>query len=175
MSENSQIIDVRPSTGRRLLINNSTAAAFTAPTERVGRPSGEGFFELQGTGTASKEKIPASLVIQPWGAGADNTTFDLRIWAYRDLENSFQPILLAQVSCTLCATTGTSGGNLGTGNRYVDTITITAGNANVGLEAVSPTSDLPAHVILVTKGGGVLWFDFDMTGATSGNASIWEL
>lgn len=176
MAFDSQLIDVRPNQFRKLLATDATSTSFTAPTERTSRPADAGVMDLQGSDSASRDRIPSAVMVVPYGAGSDNATLELRIYGFRPVGTTWTPYLLAQVTCTLCATTGVSGGTVGTGNRYVDTVTLATGyNANVGVEVVSPANDTPAHIVVVTKGSPVLLFDFDMTGATSANCLVAEL
>lgn len=174
----------------KALATNSTATAFQYTTSGV--YIGD---YLTGCGGPVLQNAQNAMVTF-CGVGADNTTFSVRLWARIGLSNSdgandpayfLQYIGLA--ACTLSAMTGVAGSTvLPATERVVDTITWTpastattpAGNytdlctalgATTG--TVSNGSDTPATLILplAAECQGIVC-DFDMTGATSGNAFI---
>jgi hypothetical protein len=116
------------------------------------------------------------VLIVPFGAGTENTTFSMRIigWrvAGRGMAALWIPVVLAEIACTLSATVGVAGKEAVATDRFVDTITLVTGTQNVSMELVSPTGDEIGHVLVDIKGFQKLELSYDMTGATNGNALL---
>lgn len=157
---------------QKLLTANSTSTGFTAsyiaPVAAASVPT-TGVVDL----LQEKATVPDNMQIMLFGAGADNTTFDLRIIGWRLTSDGVTYIptpIAALSSCTLSATVGATGLALVSTDRLVDTITLATGyNAGVVVDVTSPTGDVPANVLIDHRGFDKIQFDFDMTGATSGN------
>lgn len=170
---------------------NSTSASFTqwtvTNTEPVGVRMGEdaaaaGIFNIPSSGNL----VPDKLRISFFGAGSDNDTFSARIigWERRGsnpVTTEWNPIILATFACTLSSMVRA---NVAT-DKIVDTITETSMIAPEprynDLDATpavvyggtciiaSPANNFEAFAIVPIYGVEKIQFDFDMTGATSGN------
>ena len=173
----------------KVLATSATDATFPSKIPTVTEPTGAGVLDLASQGGV----VPSRIVVLPFGAGADNTTFDMRIIGWRKLGalptpgELWIPTVLAQVSCTLSAAIGIAGAPLVATDRFADTIilhaTITAqgkttdtdsaGAASTGrIVFTSPANDLVAHFTVELEGCQKVEFTFDMTGATNGNALV---
>ena len=167
---------------RKIQTANSTSAAFTAFTSIIPtttKPSGTGVFDLLSETVSENvgRRIPAYIQIQPFGVGTDTTTFVIRVigWS-RTIDSTpttevWVPTHLADLTCTLSVPTANALTN-GVSNVFCDTIAETKGGDDV--YSISPAIDTPASVKLGLRGSELIQFDFDMTGATSGNA-LWRL
>lgn len=134
-----------------------------------GRPtmaSGQGLYDF------GSLIVPSEVAIVPFGVGNANLTVKLRVWGFRASVGGFIGVLLWAGTCTLCDTTGTAGFDVVNTDKYCDAITTTVGTENVDCRTVSPGSELPAHVMVRTKGSEFLVLDFDKDGATSVNAIV---
>lgn len=165
-------MSTRGSKWQKLLTANSTSTGFTAsyiaPVAAASVPT-TGVIDVY----QDKATVSDNMQIMLFGAGADNTTFDVRVigWALTTDGVTYVPTPISLLStCTLSATVGATGLALVATDRLVDTITLGTGfNAGVSADVSSPTGDLPASVLLDIRGFDKIQFDFDMTGATSGN------
>lgn len=131
----------------------------------------------------------------PFGEGADNSTFDYRLWlvfaehSENDHLDSLHLVLAGSGSITLCATLGASGGLVGAGQRYADAITwatatesttpkgegerLWAGRGAMEPTVYSPGGDLRCGLTIGDTGrADGLIFETDLTGATGANALI---
>lgn len=167
---------IRLGTGKsgwhKLVDTNDTSSSFTSRIPTITKPT----TNILNQNTPIIENV---LMLAFFGAGTENTTFDARVigWnamAFVKTDGSpgelWIPTPLAQFSCTLSATVGVAGAPVTATDKFVDTITAASFNPTGGSEIVSPTGDLIAHAVLDAKGCDLVQIDFDMTGATSGNA-----
>lgn len=110
-----------------------------------------------------------------FGAGSDDQTLDVRLIGWNRTNTSettaiWVPTPIAQFSCTLSTAVGVAGLDVVATDRFADTITGATWNPTSGVEIVSPTGNIIAHVLVDVKGSDILQLDFDSTGATNGNA-----
>lgn len=167
---------------RRALTTSSTATSFATLISKITEPSGDGIFSLNGL-------VANHINVSFFGAGADNTTFDARIvgWDRIGSDPDFTlwvPRILCSLSCTLSAQVGITGAKLVATDRFADTLVVhatvapqptftdvvSAAAASRGVvEIFSPANDLIAWAKVELEGCEKIQFDFDMTGATSGN------
>ena len=149
----------------RLLTVNSSNNGFPARIPTATDPSSNlGMISW----TTRGPDIPNHLDIVPYGIGADNTTFVMRIisWNYNKSDADWVPAPLAELTCTLCGVLAVA-----TTARYCDTITLAAGyNSNVGVEVVSPATSVLGHIIVDTKGSEKIELSFNTNSATNANA-----
>ncbi len=118
-----------------------------------------------------------AMMVLPFGTGSDGNTFSLRVfgWAPGAYSTSgltsWYPTLLCELLCTLSSTnTGVASGfdPNGASDYFAKTITITYGNANVSVEAVSPAvAGLNAHAMVSAKG----FQKFELTFSTGSSAT----
>lgn len=171
------------------LNTNSTQAAFALSTttghERtLAAPSN--LFSM-GPGYGARYR---SVIIYPFGVGADNTTFDFKVWAvYRSYGNTNGDVLdyEKRLICTVSATLGSTAGVALTGptsaNKLVDTLsapTVSAWATKMvaAFGGVAPSvhsaADQSQAALFIPELGNAsdIIVEFDMTGATSGNCLI---
>jgi len=189
MSQNTALNPLIKNT-TKALATDSAASAFQYTTSGV-------YTGAYLTGCGGPTLMNAqNAIITFCGTGADNATFDVRLWARIGIEGSDgqgDPAYFLQyigvASCILSSMTGVAGSTyLPTTVRIVDTITWTpattattpAGNYTDLCTALGTTtgtvsngSNTPASLILplAAECNGIM-LDFDMTGATGGNAFI---
>jgi hypothetical protein len=112
--------------------------------------------------------------IIPFGDGADNATFDLRVigWKVSDL-GLWVPTILAQAACILSGAVGANGFEVTASQRFTDTITLTQVLANsVDSKLSNPTGDLVASFQVETRGSALIEVAFDLGTATGANALV---
>lgn len=192
MDINGRVIDVRPSRfGYKAYTTNYSSASYSLTnaemTDRIAaraiQPAsvsiGNGLIPIVGVRPNINPRllIPQTFIILPYGSGSATQTFSVRLWAFIPGFGTevYQAIPLAELTCTLCTLTGVAGGDLGTGNKYVDTIALSSGyNSNVTVEVVSPTGNIPAYVTLTSRGLWDLFVDLKKVTATDCNALVSE-
>ena len=162
---------------QKALSTNSTTAAYAAQADSTDEPTEAtaGVIDL----TKGRAGVPNAVLLKFFGVGADNTTGSCRVYGLkkcRDVTNnltSYTHVLLCDVAFTLSARTGVASGVVAASERYADTITRTTGIENVSDQILSPTGDVPAHLLVDAK--GCRWLKVEpITGgsATSVNA-LW--
>lgn len=149
---------------------DSTATSFasTAPTTSTPYAS-DGVVDMKGANSTSVSNVA---IVKFFGAGADDDTFDWRIWGWREMSAGYDPILLAKGSCTISTCVGVTGGLATSSHRFADTITVAhPATGNISYQVCSPKTDgidnIAGHLTLDLKGCRYLQFDFDRTGTTS--------
>ena len=150
------------------LSTNDSSTSFASRIPTGTRPTAN-IVEPQGS-------IASNLIqIVFFGAGSDDQTFDARLigWNSTNTGSStslWVPTPLAGFSCTLSTAVGIASRDAVATDRFADTISGATYNPSGGVEIVSPTGDIIAHVVVDIKGSEIVQLDFDMTGATNGNA-----
>ncbi|MGL4553972.1 MAG: hypothetical protein ACRC33_22660 [Gemmataceae bacterium] len=163
-----QTLATRTNSLTKLRSSNATDSAFPSRPATVTEPASAGVINLAGEGGI----VSNNLLLIPFGAGSDNTTFDMQVIGWRKLGTSglWVPTILGQFSCTLSAAVGVDGYEVDDTERLADTVTSGIGNTNVDQIVTSPANDTPASILIDVKGCRKVEVVFDMTGATSGNA-----
>lgn len=171
---------------------NTTEASFASIVPTLTEPVavnigevGSGIFNLVPGGFG---KVPDAVLVGFFGAGSDNDTFDVRLWGWDRIGSvtvEWIPRPLASFSCTVSGTTGVAGGAIVNTDRIVDTIVVNAIAPQPfipGVDAsaaaitrgtiriMSPANNMMAWAFVPVYGCEKIQFDFDMTGATNGNA-----
>lgn len=170
----------------KALATDAVDASFPAivPTQTL--PSGNGvitFGSDPNQGSLPSGVGPQNLLILPYGVGADNATFSLRLYAWRGISNAntvlYVPNLLCEVACVVTANApGVAGSVLGATYLFADTIALvgTSGNANVNVVLLSPADDASiASALVACQGAQLLQVTFDLGTATAANALIAKL
>lgn len=163
---------------------NQTSTSFSNPAPQAADPLGDAgtatgaaVFENGGPAGAAGQN---SLLVMPYGAGSATNTFSARLWGWRQLGSDPQlslwvPCLLFEIACTLSTFTGTGSLIVSSSERFADTITLTTGSTNA-VDVVSPTGNLPAHVLADIKGFQRWQLSFSTgSSATNGNALVAKL
>lgn len=174
---------------RRYLATNSTNAAFAITDGTVTATLPTNLVQLNG--------LRGIDCIQFFGVGNADTTFDYKIYAIERIDNTnmsgtyssdqsplYEYRNLGGGTATLGTKTGVSGGVLATTDKFADTLTWTATaygtfvfeafqGADADAAVFSPADNTIASLTALDLGDcyGIV-IDFDMTGATSGNALI---
>lgn len=138
----------------------STASAFTAHIPKTSAPSGDGVLNIAPDGSMAH----IGVILQPY-ADANDVTFSLRLWAWRqgNLFGTlyFVPQLIAEVLCTA--------GNISAGfvaSRFLaDTLTLTAGDSTVNLD--SPANDCAGGIMAHAWGAHYLEIELAINGGSA--------
>lgn len=150
----------------KVLTTNSTAASFASKVPTTTAPSGAGVLTLPVT-----QIMPAQLSLIFYGTDADNETFKSRVIGWKLVGTLYIPILLAEVTCTLSATTGVAAATILNTEFFADTIVLTAGTPAGSSVVFSPTGELVAHLLVDLEGFSIVEITFDMnSSAASANA-----
>lgn len=149
----------------------STSGSFSARNATSTEPSGDGIIDLESEqlGAGWHGKVPAYLLLVPFGTGANNDTFDMRVYGYSatiptDLVTDtklYIPQLLCDVSATMSAITFS---DYAADTFLVDTLTLNDGATDNGpwLSIVSPAEDMVGNIIIHTRGCRYIRFEFDL-------------
>jgi len=149
-----------------LLATNATDTSFASTIPTVTKPTGDNVIDVDKT----SGQVCNNLMLLFFGAGADNATYDARVYGWQKIGDLWVPTLLAQITCTLSTVVGVSGQSVADTDRFADTYALATGfNANVSVEVVTPASNTIGHVLIDVRGFSKIEVDFDMTGATNGN------
>lgn len=167
------------------LTSNSTSDAFTAITTARASTAPTTLFSM-GDSTKRFRGVEATF----FGAGSATNTFNYRVYAVErstsvstaGSPDDWDKQLLCHGTATLGASVGTARQWINSGNLIVDTLTCVVDAYGTAMctaygsptpAAYSPGGGLEARLFLPECGNAeYLWIDFDMTGATSGNALL---
>lgn len=109
-----------------------------------------------------------SAVIVPYGLGASNDAFNLRVLGWREVRGEgvltlWVPVVLCELACTVGATTGVAASAVLNTELFVDTLSLTYGNDDVSIDIVSNAADLIAHFAVAIKGFQAIELIFDQS------------
>ena len=179
---------------RRYLEVGSTQATFSLSAGHVtARPE-----DSNSSHVALNVANDRGVVIGFSGEGADNATFDYRIWSMVECQNpddigkptGYMLSYLGGGTATLGTATGSgSTGPVRSGERIADTVTFTVSSGSTtpkgpgqsmidslgegSPSAYSPADNTPAMLIMPSLGRArLLIVEFDLTGATRANAFV---
>lgn len=158
----------RSSIWTELLTTNSTSSSFASTAIVASTPSGDNVIQTE----IPNHGVTNTMMFVFYGAGADDATYDSRIWGWQYVDGTslWVPTLLAELTCTLSTMVGVSGQAITNTDRIVDTYALDTGfNSNVSVEIVSPANNTGGYVVVDVRGFKYVQVDFDMTGATNGN------
>lgn len=146
----------------------STDSSFPSKVPTATQPSGAGV-----VGDPIVQGAPQWIQVIPYGEGADDSTFDLRIigWKVSDL-GLWVPTILAQAACTLSSAVGVDTYEVTSSLRFADTISLTQVRADVDSKLSSPTGNLVASFQVETRGSAFIEVIFDLGTATGANALV---
>lgn len=146
----------------RGLSSNSTAGSFASLAETT-------------TPTPITNVRRGFLLIQPFGVGANNATYDMRVlgWRKANVGSNYIATVIGQWACILSADTGTASGYVLDTERYADTISQTFGPSPTII--VSPTGDVRGWLMVDLSGALFYTLDFALGTATEANALVSEL
>jgi hypothetical protein len=170
---------------RKALATSSTATSFASKIPTITKPSGDGVHEFGNSGS-----LPDLMHAMFYGAGADDSTFDVRIIGWDPtIDVSLKPLWVPRILTTLTITLSTAVGIAGSyvidTDRFADTLVVhatvapqatftdvvSAAAASRGtVEIFSPANNVIAWANIPLRGCTLIEFSYDMTGATNGNA-----
>jgi hypothetical protein len=159
-------------------------SAYTSKLSRVRATSATGSFpshvptgtQPTGAGVVGDPVVqgaPQWIQVIPFGDGADDSTFDLRVigWKVSDL-GLWVPTILAQAACTLSTAVGVDTYEVTSSQRFADTISLTQVRADVDSKLSSPTGNLIASFQVETRGCAFIEVTFNLGTATGANALV---
>lgn len=143
---------------------NSTDAAFAALASTTTKPSGAGVIDFSGD-------PPAWVKLIPFGTGANNDQFDVRVVGWSLIGSLWVPHILLQFTATLSTSVGVAGAEVTDSERFADTVSRPEpnfGEAGVDCQPHSPQNDTPGFYVIDAGGCIVFRIDFDLAGVTTG-------
>ena len=164
--------------------SNSTDTSFPARAPQAAKPTGTGVIDWQGLlALSGAGGVPTNLQLFPFGAGADNSLFDLLVigWKHSDtVANGINgaapalwvPIPILQVTCQLSTAVGVANRDVIATERFADKLTGASWNSSNALEIRSPEINFPAWLMFDALGCPVFEVLFDLDTATEANA-LW--
>lgn len=153
----------------RVRATSSTDSSFPSIVPTATAPTGAGVISNPRVGN----EAPDWVQIIPFGDGADNATFDLRVIGWKPTAlGLWIPSLLAQAACTLSAAVGVNTYEVTASQRFADTIALTQVLTDVDSKLSSVTGDLVASFQVETRGSAFIQITFDLGTATGANALI---
>lgn len=159
---------------------DSTATTFTAAAPAAAPPA-SGVLLLPGTPEGGAQNC--GIIIQPYGTGADNATFNMKVYGWRRTVAQNRPgttsLWVANLygsftGLTLSASLpGVAGTNLAATKLFVDAITqVYPVETGVTCQTISPGGDDPASIRMSLIGDQYLEIVFDLVTATAANALV---
>jgi hypothetical protein len=154
---------------------NPTDTSFPSKIPTGTEPSGTGVINLGNAGAVAQN----GLLVVPYGVGDDNDVFAMRVIGWRSIGKDpntrlWIPVLLAELTCTLCTAVGVAGKEVVDTERFCDTLALVTGNDDISIDIVSPSTtsaQLIAHAVIDVKGFQKVEFTFDMTTGDPTNAN----
>ncbi len=171
----------------KALATNANTTGFTAKTAATLTPPSGNLVNRIALPDGGGGNVPTWIRIYPYGLGANNDTFDLRLWGwYRGGKpDTFYPTILTQISVTLGNFTGVAGGQVLNTEFFADTIALTAliGEASITAattrqgttELYTPANDTPAWILVPLRNAEFIEWDFDQTLNTPTMNALYEL
>lgn len=146
----------------------SATGSFPSKVPTATQPTGAGV-----VGDPVVQGAPQWIQVIPFGDGADDSTFDLRVigWKVSDL-GLWVPTILAQAACTLSTAVGVDTYEATSSQRFADTISLTQVRADVDSKLSSPTGNLVASFQVETRGCAFIEVTFNLGTATGANALV---
>lgn len=182
---------IRARTLSKALTTNAQTSSFAAkpPTGTV--PNYDGVVRV----TEASGEMPKKLHVMPYGIGADNDTFSIRIIGWTRIRGDatnptdlWVPHRLAEFACTLSTAVGVAGTPVGATSRFCDTMTTVTGTFPLwpGTDSggaqtlgqmmlVSPADNTPAYAVIQTMGAELIEFQFDQTLNTPEMNALYKL
>lgn len=161
---------------------DATDTSFPSKIPTATEPFGDGVIVLGSGGSVSCN----GFLLLPIGTGANNAVMDMRVIGWKQLPaknttlSLWVPIPLLQVGLVFGNIAGVANTPVGASYFFMDTVTLTLGNANVSNELISPAgaslADIVASIIMDVKGMDKAEVTFDLgANATGGNCLVAKL
>jgi len=153
----------------RVLTTDSTATSFASKVATRTEPSGDGVISLvKGNDKHGKEGYD-TIELMPFGGGADDETFDLRVIGWRKVNAAaaqnalWVPTTLCEASVVLCSATGVDGTAVENEDFFADAITVGKG---IGVVPSVTANVMGAVLIVSVEGYEKCEVTFDRTGSS---------
>lgn len=156
-----------------LAIDSTNATSFAAVADTLTEPDQAAGLVVDLT-SGTGQDVPDWVVIVPYGTGAANNQFDVRVNGVRKsaLEGAWTTVPLLQFTVTMGTKAGVAGGAVTDTNLYADTVSDPAAGIGVkgfDCEPTSPADDTVAQYFMKTRGYSKLRFEFKKgTGTPTG-------
>lgn len=158
---------------QKAFVENSTATAFAALAPQTtplidadGVKARPGIHSLEKTGSL----VDSILVVQPFGADADNEDFQLKVTRWTTLWNDGNPIYVPSAPfIVLCTLGDIPAPGLGADNFLADTIVSVRGDATAKI--ISGANNEPAEFWIDLGGAEFIEFEVDKDAGSSEAAS----
>lgn len=162
---------------KKALLTNATTSSFPSKVNTITEPTNDGVIDLRKG--AVNAAVPQNMIVLPYGLGADEDAFSLRIIGWRHLGEGpgqgnpnwiWAPTTLVEVACVLGTSVGVAGAQVLNTEAFADTITIvseptlTANTTRQGTVLVyNPANNTNAWLKLTLDGYEKVEFTFDQT------------
>lgn len=159
---------------RKALATENTDTTYEAKAGTTTKPSGDGVFDLldESNGVHVGIYIPEKIILLPYGANANNETFDMRLWGWSRVALA-TPVWIPQILVGLNVVLGNiTCTDLLANGFLADTLTEVEGKdgtSNIAL--VSGDADIPARCTVPLQGVELIEFDFDADAGGSASAA----
>ena len=164
---------------KKALTTNATDTSFASKVPTLTEPVNDGVIDLPNV----IGEVSSKIMILPYGLGADNDAFSMRVIGWRKIVTSIAgvatalwiPVPLITCACTISAVVGVASSPVLATERFADTITVTDDFTPdiVAYEVKSPTGDIIARLVLELFGFAKLEFTFDQTTNTPTMNALW--
>lgn len=160
---------------QRALTNASTASSFAAVATKTAEPATVDTTTPNAEGnTAVFKSSGQSLYLMPFGTDAADETFSIRLVGWKKLTGGdgvtplWVPTHLGDVNVTLGSSVGVAGGIVTDSQYFADTLALASGGW-ADIKLIQTAGNLPAAIIVPSKGFEYIQALFDSTGAASMN------
>ncbi len=157
---------------QKALTANANSSSFASKIPTITEPANDGVIDLIKDGC----EIPEKLRVLPYGLGANNDAFSLRVIGWRRIASAtpqltlWVPTVLCEVACTMGQSVGIAASPVLNTEAFCDTITIvseptvTADVTRQGtVKTYSPANDTVGWLELKLGGVEKIEFTFDQT------------
>lgn len=146
----------------KALVANATDSSYASRINTITEPTGVGVFNASGE----------NLQLLPFGTGADNSTFNMRVVGLKALRSGGSVLWLPEIICDLAvilsASVGVAGADIVAAERFADSIALTSGIAVLPLVP----ADTNARAILDISEYQKYEILFDLVTATAANCLV---
>lgn len=158
---------------QRALTYSSTATSYAAVAAKTAEPVSVDSSTPTGN-TAVMKSNGASLYLMPFGTDAANEAFGVRLVGWRKLTGVdgstplWVPTHLGDVTCTLGTSVGVASQLVINTEYFADTLALVSGGW-ADIKLIQTASDLPAAILVPSKGFNYIQALFDLDTAASAN------
>ena len=171
---------------RRLLTTNAADSSFAAKVATITKPgAATGYSPANGVipmTLGEQAMVPEKLKIIPFGTGADDSTFSIRVIGWEYAGDLWIPIIRVEIQCTLGTAVGVIGTSVKDTEKFSDVLSMTTGNtsitgySNSDLTLWSPSNNLISEAVVDVRGSELVELQFTTgSSATDCNALVGAL